>query len=204
MFNTIILNNVVSQDYADKIEDLMFSIPWHFHNNLTFSNFNKNCNVEYGFIHRFYDKKQLSDQFNFIEPLLFSICEQSEIKNFSLVRSYAFLQTKLEKCNKINDIHVNSLEDHIVICYYVHEIDGETVIYDQTINDTNIMHLNQEERKKLPLNRGAEILLRSREENKKEELKIVNFKLNRILFRYEINFEFFITKQERPLGEFKC
>ncbi len=63
---------------------------------------------------------------------------------------------------------------------------------------------NQEERKKLPLNRGVEILLRSREENKKEELKIVNFKLNRILFRYEINFEFFITKQERPLGEFKC
>lgn len=148
MFETKVIKNIISNEYANKIEDFMFSIPWHFHNNLTYSNFNNLCDVEYGFIHRFYDEKILTKEFNFIEPLFYEICKKINLENFSLIRSYSFLQTKLDQHNKINDIHVNSLDKHIVICYYVHDIDGETVIYDQTINDTNIMYLNQEERKK--------------------------------------------------------
>lgn len=60
---------------------------------------------------------------------------------------------------------------------------------------------NQEERKKLPLNRGVEILLRSQE--KKKEPKVFNFKFERLLFGYIVKFEIFVHKQ-KILGEYKC
>lgn len=61
---------------------------------------------------------------------------------------------------------------------------------------------NLEEREKLHLNRGVEILLKV-QEKKQPELKIFNLKFNRNLFDYKINFEFFITKKS-PLQKDKC
>jgi hypothetical protein len=62
---------------------------------------------------------------------------------------------------------------------------------------------DQEEEKSLHLNKGVEVLLRSREK-KKLELKIFDFKFNQILFGHKINFEFFVSKQETSSGRNTC
>ena len=61
---------------------------------------------------------------------------------------------------------------------------------------------NQDE-EKMHLNKGLEVLLKSKEK-KKPELKLFDFIIDRVLFQHRIHFEFFITKPKKFLGKNKC
>jgi hypothetical protein len=127
----------------------MFSIPWRFDMNLTFGSFNKECPVEYGLQNNFFDVNRQFEQpeFNFIKPLLFSIVEKANLDFDCCIRCFSFLQTFITEKNQISDIHIDYPKEHISCIYYVHDIDGDTILYKNTYPETDLYKMSSSERK---------------------------------------------------------
>jgi hypothetical protein len=129
----LILDNVISKSYLEQLIDNIFDYNWKFSSNLTYGD-NKDyvdsLDMEYGF-----SASLTESQRHFILPLILKICDLSDIKitNKNQVdRITPRLQTMLSSNNQINDIHIDSGENHYVIIFYPHNIDGETILYNET------------------------------------------------------------------------
>ena len=129
----LIFDNVISKTYLKQLVDNIFDYNWKFNSNLTYGNIEKNVNsqnFEYGF-NAFMTKEQRY----FILPLILKICDLSniEISNKNQIsRITPRLQTMLSSNNEINDIHIDKEQNHYVIIFYPHDIDGNTILYNQT------------------------------------------------------------------------
>jgi hypothetical protein len=94
--------------------------------------------LEYGF-----NAKLTNEQRYFILPLILKICDLSEIQVLNknqISKIIPRLQTMLSPNNKVNDIHVdypNAREEgsYYVIIFYPHNIDGDTILYNETTLD---------------------------------------------------------------------
>ena len=56
----------------------------------------------------------------------------------------------LSSNNEINDIHIDKEQSHYVIIFYTHDIDGDTILYNQTTLDlshSKFIKMNVEEKK---------------------------------------------------------
>jgi hypothetical protein len=134
----LILDNVISKSYLEQLVDNIFDYNWKFSSNLTYGD-NKDCanslDLEYGF-----NATLTESQRYFILPLTLKICDLSGIKitNKNQVdRIVPRLQTMISSNNQINDIHIDRKENHYVIIFYPHNIDGKTILYNETTLDLN-------------------------------------------------------------------
>lgn len=129
----LIFDNVISKTYLKQLVDNIFDYNWKFNSNLTYGNIEKNVNsqnFEYGF-----NASMTKEQRYFILPLILKICDLSniEISNKNQIsRITPRLQTMLSSNNEINDIHIDKEQNHYVIIFYPHDIDGNTILYNQT------------------------------------------------------------------------
>ena len=134
----LIFDNVISKTYLKQLIDDIFDYPWKFSSNLTYGNGEENVNsqdFEYGF-----NASITKEQRYFILPLILKICDLSniEISNKNQIsRITPRLQTMLSSNNEINDIHIDKEQNHYVIIFYPHNIDGDTILYNQTTLDFN-------------------------------------------------------------------
>ena len=152
----LVFDNVISKTYLKQLIDNVFDYDWKFSSNLTYGNGKENVNsqdFEYGF-NGFLTEEQL----HFILPLIFKICDLSniEILNKNQVsRITPRLQTMLSSNNEINDIHIDKEQNHYVVIFYPHNIDGDTILYNQTILDlshSKFNKMNVEEKKEATKN----------------------------------------------------
>ena len=147
----LIFDNIISKTYLKQLVDNIFDFDWKFSSNLTYGNGEECVNsqdFEYGF-----NASLTKEQRYFILPLILKICDLSniEISNKNQIsRITPRLQTMLSSNNEINDIHIDKEQSHYVIIFYPHDIDGDTILYNQTTLDlshSKFIKMNVEEKK---------------------------------------------------------
>lgn len=146
------IDNLLPQGYANQIEEDLtrYGFPWYYVNDVTYvgkqDGYGDNC----GFVHVAYDYgvSQPSDWFPFIKPIVYSIEEATETKIDQLLRiRVGFLLNSQQISNDFNTPHVDFLFPHLTACYYVNDSDGDTVLFNNTlenvgenIDDTSVMN----------------------------------------------------------------
>ena len=152
----LIFDNVLSKTYLKQLVDNIFDYDWKFSSNLTYGNGEKYVNsqdFEYGF-----NATITKEQRYFILPLIFKICDLSDIEILNknqISRITPRLQTMLSSNNEINDIHTDKEQNHYVIIFYPHNIDGDTILYNQTtldLSNSKVNKMNFEEKKEATKN----------------------------------------------------
>jgi hypothetical protein len=148
----LVFDNIISETYSKQLIDNIFDYNWKFSSNLTYGNNEENVNFqdfEYGF-----NATLTKEQKYFILPLILKICDLSDIEILNknqISRITPRLQTMLSSNNEINDIHTDKEQNHYVIIFYPHNIDGDTILYNQTTLDlsySKFSKMNFEEKKK--------------------------------------------------------
>ena len=140
----LVFDNVISKTYLKQLVDNIFDYDWKFSSNLTYGNKEKYVNsqdFEYGF-----NASLTKEQRCFILPLIFKICDLSNIEILNknqILRITPRLQTMLSSNNEINDIHTDKEQNHYVIIFYPHNIDGDTILYNQTTLDLSYSKFNK-------------------------------------------------------------
>lgn len=133
----MVIDKVIPQGYADQIEAdvTRTQFPWYYIHDVT----NKSYGSNSGFVHIASDfGKEPSDWFPFIKPIVYSIEEAAGHRIHQLLRIRVGLLTKTTEAEyDYNTPHVDFLMPHVTACYYVNDSDGDTVLFDQTLQDMN-------------------------------------------------------------------
>jgi hypothetical protein len=142
LFNPVEFNNIVDVDYQKSIYSYLTDVnfDWHFMNDTTSELANSaldNSNTP-GFGNLiYYHKHEENPHLGFFQPLVDAIIEKSNMTLTKLLRVRAgfLLNTKYIMHHapyKHNTPHRDYEQEHYTAVYYVHESDGETVIFRET------------------------------------------------------------------------
>jgi len=123
-----IIDNVLSQEQADTIENVMYStndFPWFFNHGVTYAD-----NKDFYFVHLFYRNHNVSSTFFYlIEPLIEKLCPRA------LIRIKGNLYP-LDETDNQADWHVDYNYQHSGAIYYVNTNNGSTMLTDGTCIDS--------------------------------------------------------------------
>jgi hypothetical protein len=154
----IILDDFIDKELQNQIEDAMFDCNWLFAMDNTYEYNASFMEIKYRkFLNPFkYDispsiitNLQTNQK---IFKLFYSVIEKTcNHINFNLEeisRCIAGIQgvQVIRKQSKICNIHVNKKPPHLVLLYYVNDADGETILFDKTIDDIDdddVMYLDE-------------------------------------------------------------
>lgn len=133
MFPTpIILDDVLPKQYADKIEDTLFSntFPWMFSEDITY---NSPSQKTPAFSHLFYDTEHgmISPYQYLIEPIYFTALEKAQYGKMRCIQARSFFQLPLLNRREYNNRHVDNKMPHVVVLYYVNDTDGDTFFFNK-------------------------------------------------------------------------
>jgi Putative 2OG-Fe(II) oxygenase len=132
-----LFDKIIPSGYADQIEhDLMYThFPWYYINDVT----NKNYGNNSGFTHVVYEFGGVSsDWLPFIKPIIYNIEDSIGHRINKLLRiRIGFLPKTSEPNHDYNTPHVDFLMSHWTACYYVNDCDGDTVLFDKTLDDVS-------------------------------------------------------------------
>ena len=141
----IILDDLFDKDFQDQIEDCVFECHWYFHNDnvrgseTSDSKYRQFVNpLEYdiapGFIADLtlpYNKKP----FEKIRLIIDAVCNKINFNIEKIDKCLCGIGAFIPNKTKKNHIHVNNEVPHLVLLYYVNDSDGDTILYDKTIDD---------------------------------------------------------------------
>lgn len=134
-----VFDNVIPTSYQDAIaDDLMsLSFPWHYIDDVT--NHNVNYENNSGLVHLAYNHdNQHSEWLSFLKPLLYSVSDAAGIPVTQLFRIRVGMLLKTDNLlYQYNRPHVDFVWPHYTACYYVNDSDGDTVVFDQNLNNVS-------------------------------------------------------------------
>ena len=143
----IILDDLIEEELQNQIEDAMFDCNWSFKMDNTYNYDASGMGMKYRkFLNPFeYDispsiitNLQTNQKiFKLFYPVIEKTCNHIDFNLEKIGRCIAGIQgvQVIRKQNKVCNIHVNQKTPHLVLLYYVNDADGETILYDKTIND---------------------------------------------------------------------
>jgi hypothetical protein len=130
-----IFDKIIPQGYADQIEFDITSTPftWHYINDVTNQSYGNNS----GMVHLAYDLgANPSEWYPFLKPIVYAITEAAGHTIDQLLRiRVGYLSQTTKAGYEHNTPHIDFTMPHYTACYYVSDSDGDTVIFDQTLND---------------------------------------------------------------------
>lgn len=137
----IVIDDAISKNYQDAIEAKIMqdpAFPWYFVSSISkkSENYTELAGDTFGFSHQFYNRNgSVSKITDFLLPLAYEACGHISFtpEQFYYGRAFMTLPAK----NKRNILHVDMLNPHISVLYYIHNSTGNTVFVDKTINDCN-------------------------------------------------------------------
>jgi hypothetical protein len=144
----IILDDLIEEELQNQIEDAMFDCSWKFMMDNTFDynaslmgmKYRKFLNpFEYDISPAIMANLQTNQKiFKLFYPVIEKTCNHINFNLEEISRCAARIQgvQVIRKQSKINNIHINQKTPHLVLLYYVNDSDGETILYDKTIDDT--------------------------------------------------------------------
>ena len=154
----IVLDNIIEEELQDKIEDSMFDCNWKFLMDNTYDYDAKSMGMKYRkFLNPFKfdispsiisDIQKNQKIFKLFYPIIEKTCNHIKFNIESIHRCYAGIQgvQVIRKESKVCNIHINQEHPHLVLLYYVNDSDGETILFDKTINDIedpSMMYLDE-------------------------------------------------------------
>jgi hypothetical protein len=150
----IIIDNLFDEKVQSEIEDALFDCYWNFNVDVTYGN-NIQSNKKYRKfldpfdknIHPGFRSNLLANRkfFNLFYPSLLKACNYVGFEIEKVGRCVAGIHYLAEQNSKICNIHVNRKNPHLVFLYYVTDADGDTILYDKTINDLDIDNIQNKD-----------------------------------------------------------
>jgi hypothetical protein len=137
-----IIDKIIPTGYSDAIEEdlLRRDFPWYYINDVTMPGYGSNA----GLAHVAYDHGYPpSEWYPFIKPLVYSITEVlgQPLKELFRIR-VGFLSKFNDPGYNYNTPHVDFLWPHYTACYYVNNSDGDTILFDQQLEEVG-MSINE-------------------------------------------------------------
>ncbi len=154
----IILDDIIGEELQNQIEDAMFDCNWKFTMDNTYDYNSKSFGMKYRkFLNPFkYDispsiitNLQSNEKiFKIFSPVIKKTCNHINFNLEKISRCIAGIQgvQVIREKNKVCNIHINQKIPHLVLLYYVNDADGETILFDKTIDDIqdeNDMYLDE-------------------------------------------------------------
>jgi len=142
----IIIDDVIPKLYQDELEHFVMSVlPWYYQPDITFSDEllreldKKGISSERrpGFGSMVFDpSKKFGTPNNMLTPILYSAVSNTPytLNEVLLIRGFMSMPVSADKVNKIDKPHIDGYHDHYVCIYYVNDSDGDTVIFNKTLN----------------------------------------------------------------------
>lgn len=141
----IILDDLFDKDLQDQIEDCMFDCDWSFFNDSALGSNPSDSKYRQFFNPLEYDIAPIfianllsplnSKSFEKIRLIIHAACNKINFNIEKIQRCYSAIGAFIPDKTKKNTIHVNQNVPHLVLLYYVNDSDGDTILYDKTIDD---------------------------------------------------------------------
>jgi hypothetical protein len=141
----LIIDNLIEIDLQNKIEDSIFDCFWTYYTDVTLGS--KESKMEYRKFLSPLDYK-VSPSFitdirsplnrgvyDKIIPLIREGCNEIGFKLEKIERCYGVIHALMRDKIRNDNIHVNIDIPHLVMLYYVNDCDGDTILYDKTLDD---------------------------------------------------------------------
>lgn len=156
MFKPLEINNVIDQEYQDRIYNLVTDIqfPWHFMEDTTHEKATDKTSSTPAFGHVVYHPSHSQNPYaEFFTPLVNAIVEQAnmKLKIVHRIRLGFLLNTKYTYAGspyQYNTVHRDMESPHWTAVYYLNDCDGSTVIFRETQIAEKYYPLHKSEPKK--------------------------------------------------------
>ena len=138
MKETIVIDNVIDEQKQIDFHNAILSGSWKFINDMSYDN---SGNPSYGFNQTFKHPKYgiISNLYELIcVPIINELIEKVkiDIKDIYFTRSFLQLPLRDKYIKEHNGVHVDLPIDHYACVYYCNDSDGDTIIYEQSTEDT--------------------------------------------------------------------
>lgn len=141
----ILVDDIISIEQQENIKNLLLgnNFPWYFIKDITKQNYESIETLKPALFHNFIKDSYITSDFynDLIETLFLSACDRVKLTPTNLLNCRSFLQFPLPEQTienqHIDDFHVDLTCNHKVILYYVKNSDGNTIITDDKITDSN-------------------------------------------------------------------
>jgi hypothetical protein len=141
----IILDDLIEEELQNQIEDAMFDCYWKYasDNSLGSNTLEMKCRkflspLQYDISPSFIGdiKSPLNKKiYNKIIPLIQKGCNEIKFNIEKVERFYSAIHAVVRNKPKHDTIHINRNIPHLVMLYYVNDCDGDTILYDKTLED---------------------------------------------------------------------
>ena len=146
----LIFDDIIDLDYQNTIKEISlgdrqykgYDFPWYFTQDVT-KHKDINSQKRSAFFHGYVDNKNDDDNnigtvnsifHHLFVPLIENACGEIGKQSVSIIKGRSFLQLPINYKGEREDTpHVDILDDHFVILYYVCDSDGDTIIYNEQV-----------------------------------------------------------------------
>lgn len=144
----VILDDLISEEYANQIEAEMLSnnFPWYYNEKTVGDSYNTQVFDEnliyedFQFTHNFVtgeNSELVSDKISIAELLIGALQDHFDLM-FHFKRIKANVQFKVTTEKLYNTPHIDTNENHVTIIYYVNDSDGYTYIFENGMTKKTI------------------------------------------------------------------
>jgi hypothetical protein len=140
----IVIDDVFGPQVQDTLESWLLAgdSDWYFSKDIAFADDvvdRGNYKSKFGFSKTFFSvaNSTKTPLFDTIFPLLLQSCDKINFLVEQVLFSRSFLTIPLPECTpgEMDNIHVDLIHPHLVSLYYVNDSDGDTVFFDQCLDD---------------------------------------------------------------------
>lgn len=138
----VVVDNVIDEQYQQHLNTLFLDkkVPWFLCKEISGNLDTKIKTI--GFAHdMFVDNSVTSNNYLISFPLLLAGCAAAKIKFIDILRATSFLlPPTIRSPDYVHDsVHINFECDHIVGLYYINDSDGDTIFFDKSNIDNELI-----------------------------------------------------------------
>jgi hypothetical protein len=141
----IILDGLIEEELQNQIEDAMFECSWTYHSDNCLGspclgkNYREILNpLQYNIAPFFVSDLKIPRNKKSYDKVIKMVkrgCDEVNFNIEKIERCYGAIHALIRNKSKHDGIHLNRGEPHLVMLYYVNDSDGDTILYDKTVED---------------------------------------------------------------------
>ena len=147
MPNILVFDDVIDIDYQNTIKEILlgdrqykgYDFPWYLTHDVT-KPAKADSQKRPAFFHGYVDyPSELSSSFHdLFTELIQNSCGKLRLENVRVIQGRSFCQLPINsEVVSVDTPHIDTKDDHFVMLYYVCDSDGDTIIYNETVESEN-------------------------------------------------------------------
>ena len=147
MPNILVFDDVIDIDYQNTIKEILlgdrqykgYDFPWYLTHDVT-KPAKADSQKRPAFFHGYVDyPSELSSSFHdLFTELIQNSCGKLRLENVRVIQGRSFCQLPINsEVMSVDTPHIDTKDDHFVMLYYVCDSDGDTIIYNETVESEN-------------------------------------------------------------------